>query len=108
METQHAPFLRDSWQKRRVHLWNANISKRLGEAVVLLVHPYEAINFKELGDSHLGVIIDKPLHPTPKSPLNYSDLPQLSLIPWPIKKITFKSGECINLSDGNVNLCENI
>ena len=76
--------------------------------MVLLVHPYEAISFTKLGDSHLGVILDKPLHPNPESIQNYSDLPQLSLIPWPIKQITLQSGESLNLSDGNVHLCENI
>ena len=33
-----ASFMRDSWQRRRVHLWNEAKIQKVGEGVILLVH----------------------------------------------------------------------
>ena len=105
---QDASSIRDSWLKKRVHLWNENRTQKLGEGVVLLVHPYEAINFTELGESHLGVILEKPLHTQPDSSPNYLDLPHLSLIPWPIKHLTLENGESLKSSDDSVAIYDGI
>ena len=103
LEVQDASFIRDSWQKKRVHLWNEDRMQKLGEGVILLVHPYEAINFTELGESRLGIILEKPLHNIPDSSSHLLDLPHLSLIPWPIKQLTFENGESLKSTDTNVD-----
>lgn len=106
-QLQDASFVRDSWRKKRVHLWNEAKMQKVGEGVVLLVHPYEAINFTELGDSHLGIILEKPLHSIPDASCRYLDLPHLSLIPWPINQLTFEDGESLKSIDSNQDACIN-
>ena len=64
VEVQDASLVRDSWRKKRVQLWDEDGLQMLGEGVILLVHPYETINFTELDESHLGIILEKPLHNT--------------------------------------------
>ena len=103
IQSQDASFIRDSWRKKRVHLWNEAKMQKLGEGVVFLVHPYEAINFTELGESHLGIIVKKSLYSIPDASCHYLDLPHLSLIPWPIKQLTFENGESLKSTDTNVD-----
>ena len=104
IQSQDASFIQDSWRKKRVHLWNEAKMQKLGEGVIFLVHPYEAINFTELGESHLGIIVEKSLHSIPEDDsCHYLDLPHLSLIPWPIKKLTFENGESLKSTDTNVD-----
>lgn len=78
---------RESWKEERVILWADNRSTKLGNGVVLLVHPYEAINCTELGESSLGVIVEGSLDPIA------SDISSLSLVSWPIRQLTFENGE---------------
>ena len=73
--------------------------QKLGEGVVFLVHPYEAINFTELGKSHLGIIVEKSLHSIPDALCHYLDFPHLSLI----KQLTFENGESLKSTDTNVD-----
>ena len=76
-------------------MWNETKMQKLGEGVIFLVHSYEAIKFKELGDSHLGIILEKSLQSLPNALCHYLDFPHLSLIPWPINQLTFESGESL-------------
>ena len=78
---------RESWKEKRVILWADNRSTKFGNGVVLLVHPYEAINYRELGDSSLGVIVEGSLH------ASASDISSLNLVSWPIRQVTFENGE---------------
>ena len=91
-------------EKKGVQLRDKDGVQKLG-GVALLEHPYEAINFSELGESHLGIILEKQLHFLPNASCNYLDLPHLSLIPWPIKQLTFENGESLKVVDNNVNTC---
>ena len=81
---------RENWKQRRVILWEENRTIKVGEGVVLLVHPYEAIDCRELGESNLGVIIEGSL---PPSKLGVSEVGCLNLVSWPIRRITFENGE---------------
>ena len=102
-ELQDASFVQDSWRKKRVHLWNEAKMQKLEEGVVLLVHPYEAINSIELGDSHLGIILDKPLHSLLDVSCHSMDLPQLHLISWPLNQLTFENGKSLKSIHYNVD-----
>lgn len=103
IQSQDASFIRDSWWKKRVHMWNETKMQKLGEGFVFLVHPYEAINFTELGESHLGIIVEKYLHSISDASCSYLDLPHLSLIPWPIKQLTFENVEFLKSTDTYVD-----
>ena len=106
LELQDASLIRDSWRKKRVYLWDEDGMQKLGEGVILLVHPYEAINFTELGESHLGIILEKSLHTTSNPSGHHMDLPHLSLMPWPIKQLTFQNGESLKSFVHNVDACK--
>ena len=80
---------RESWKQKRVILWDESRSTKLGNGVVLLVHPHEAINCSELGESTLGVILEGSLHP------GAAGVSSLNLVPWPIRQLTFENGESL-------------
>ena len=46
VQVQDASVIHDFWQKKRVHLWDEDGLQKLGEGVILLVHPYEAITLQ--------------------------------------------------------------
>lgn len=92
---------RASWRQQRVHLWNLDVTQKLGEGVVFLVNPDDVINFNELGERHLGVIIERPLHGSMDLSESQYDLPQLNLVRWPIKQITFENGEPLLLIESS-------
>ncbi len=93
---------RESWKGKRVILWAVNRSTKLGNGVVLLVHPYEAINCSELGESSLGVIVEGSLHPAK------SDNSSLNLVSWPISQLTFENGESLIKDTGSSSTIEGI
>ena len=106
-DLQNASLMRDARRKKRVYLWNETKTQKLGEGVILLVYPHETINFTELGESHLGVILENPLHSTRDASFFQNDLPHLSLIPWPINQLTFENGESLKSTDIDVDTCIN-
>ena len=73
----------------------------------MLVYPHEAINFTELGESRLRVILENALHSTRDASFFQNDLPHLSLIPWPISQLTFENGESLKSADIDVDTCIN-
>ena len=75
--------------------------------VILLVYPHEAINFTELGESHLGVILEIALHSTRDASFFQNDLPHLNLIPWPINQLTFENGDSLKPTNIDVDTCIN-
>ena len=93
---------RESWKEKRVILWDENRSTKLGNGVVLLVHPYEAINCRELGDNSLGVIVEGSLH------ASASDISSLNLVSWPIRQLTFENCEPLIKDTGSSSTIEGI
>lgn len=98
---------RESWKQKRVFLWDENRSTKVAEGVILLVHPYEAINCEELGEGNLGVIIEGSLHPSKPGGI---EVDSLNLVSWPIKKLTLENGEPLmdNIFSSTIHGNENV
>ena len=95
----HAPTsssTRDDWREKRVILWSENIAKKKGVGVVLLVYPHEAIDFKELGETNLGVVVENDIS---LLDTNFKDIGNVNLISWPIKQITLQDGTSLSITN---------
>lgn len=92
---------RDAWVNQKETLWSLDHTKVVAKGYILLAFPYEAIEFEELGDEHVGVTISKIHANLDKESNNIAcsnsslESMNVQLLRWPIKQVTFEDGSAL-------------
>ena len=62
--------VREKWRNKKVLLCTNDETTTPKSGVVSLVHPYDIMNFQELGENHIGVIVEDSVSDSVKSSNN--------------------------------------
>lgn len=62
---------------------------------MFLVHPYDIVNFQELGENHIGVIVEDSVSDSVKSSNNMLSISVPTLQTWPLHLVTFEDGSTL-------------
>ena len=84
---------REAWKGKKVQLWNEEMSRSIGEGLVMYVYPHDSVNFGVLGDDNIGIGIEGELEGELESSLH--DIGTIGLLKWPIKRVTMLDGRTL-------------
>ncbi|KAJ7549271.1 hypothetical protein O6H91_07G047200 [Diphasiastrum complanatum] len=89
---------REDWVNRKVFLWSFDHTQVVVEGYILLAYPHEAIDYKELGNDHVGITISKIYgnliyqNDNVAHEVNAVENIHIQLLKWPITQVTLEDG----------------